>query len=236
MLIVGGIDIGNRKDISPRLTQTILDADVILVENLQMFIDLCIYLEIKPTAEIIHYYAPMEELKDLSIVSLVEEHLKNNKIVLILSDDGMPGIADPGGRVVHMAHSNGYQVSVVPGPSIISTLPAVLGLDSKRFTFEDELPSDQDSRRKLLFKLKNEKRGFLFLVKNRRDENANFKNILLDIVSIFPENLSIGIGLNITMPEEKIIRTSIGDVMNDLSSYTFSQKDFISVYVEESYE
>jgi 16S rRNA C1402 (ribose-2'-O) methylase RsmI len=231
MLLVCGVDIGNRKDVSSRLADAILDADVILVENPEMFFDLCIEIDVNPLAEIIHYYAPMEELQDLRIVSAVDEHLKKNKLVLLVSDDGMPGIADPGGRIVQMAHHKGHTISVIPGPSIVSTLPAVLGLDSRRFTFEDELPSLQADRIKMLNKLKNEERGFLFIVKNRRDENSNFKNILFDIVSVFPHKTSIGIGLNITMPNEKIILSSVGEIVLKVSSESFSASDFISVYV-----
>ena len=231
MLLVCGVDIGNRKDVSSRLADAILDADVILVENPEMFFDLCIEIDVNPLAEIIHYYAPMEDLKDLYIVSVVNQHLKNNKLVLLVSDDGMPGIADPGGRIVQMAHHEGHALSVIPGPSIVSTLPSVLGLDSRRFTFEDELPSLQVDRIKMLNKLKNEQRGFLFIVKNRRDENSNFKNILFDIASVFPQKTSIGLGINITMPNEKIILSSIGDIMLKVANESFSVSDFISVYV-----
>jgi 16S rRNA (cytidine1402-2'-O)-methyltransferase len=232
MLLVCGVDIGNRKDVSARLADAILDADVILVENPEMFFDLCIEIDVNPLAEIVHYYAPMEELRDLQIVSAVSQHLKNNKLVLLVSDDGMPGIADPGGRIVQMAHHEGHTVSVIPGPSIVSTLPSVLGLDSRRFTFEDELPSLQADRLKMLNKLKNEHRGFLFIVKNRRDENTNFKNILFDIVSVFPQQTSIGVGLNLTMENEKIILSSVGEIISRVANEHFSVSDFISVYVD----
>jgi 16S rRNA (cytidine1402-2'-O)-methyltransferase len=232
MLIVCGVDIGNRKDVSARLADAILDADVILVENPEMFFDLCVEINVNPLAEIIHYYAPMEELKDLYIVSAVDQHLKSNKLVLLVSDDGMPGIADPGGRIVQMAHHRGHPVSVIPGPSIVSTLPSVLGLDSRRFTFEDELPNSQPERLEMLNKLKNERRGFLFIVKNRRDENANFKNILFDIASVFPQQTTIGVGLNLTMENEKIILSSVGEIVLRVANEHFSASDFISVYVD----
>jgi 16S rRNA (cytidine1402-2'-O)-methyltransferase len=232
MLIVCGVDIGNRKDVSARLADAILDADIILVENPEMFFDLCIEIDVNPLAEIIHYYAPMEELRDLYIVSAVNQHLKNNKLVLLVSDDGMPGIADPGGRIVQMAHQEGHSVSVIPGPSIVSTLPSVLGLDSRRFTFEDELPSSQPERLEMLNKLKNERRGFLFIVKNRRDENSNFKNILSDIHLVFPQKTSIGLGINLTMANEKIILSSVGEILLKIANENFSPSDFISVYVD----
>jgi 16S rRNA (cytidine1402-2'-O)-methyltransferase len=236
MLVVCGVDIGNRLDVGSRLRDAIALADVILVESLELFFDLCIDLDVNPWGEVIHYYAPMNEENDLRIVSEVNNHLANNKLVLIVSDDGMPGIADPGGRIVDMAHREGHKVSVIPGPSIISTLPAVLGVDSRRFTFEDELPQDQEKRRVFLDKLKKEKRGFLFIVKNRRDDNVDFINILQDIVDIFPGHTSIGIGLNLTMTNERIIKSFAENIIEKLKDYSFTEKDFISVYVEEAYE
>jgi hypothetical protein len=83
----------------------------------------------------------------------------------------------------------------------------------------------------MLNKLKTEQRGFLFIVKNRRDENSNFKNILFDIVSVFPHKTSIGIGINITMPNEKIILSSVGEIALRVSNQSFLASDFISVYV-----
>lgn len=232
MLIVGGVDIGNRKDISPRMIETILDADVIVAENLEMFNSLCISLSLSPKAKLIEYYAPMHESKEVAILYKITEYLDNNKKVLIVTDDGMPGVADPGGRIIQMAHSLKHRVTVVPGPSIVSTLPAVLGLDSRRFTFEDELPSGQAERIAMLQKLKAEDRGFLFIVKNRRDENTKFYEVLDDIREVFPGETPIGVGLNLTMPNEKIILSSVDDIMRKLGDYIITQKDFISVFVQ----
>jgi len=236
MLIVGGVDIGNRKDVSPRMIDAIRSSDIILAENIRLFLDLCNTLNIEVEAEIIHYYAPMDEEKDLKIVSEIDTALALDKTVLVVSDDGMPGIADPGGRIIRMAHERGHRVTVVPGPSIVSTLPAVLGVYGGSFTFEDELPDIYEQRLEKLNRLKNENRGFLFIVKNRRDDNVVFKETLKDIVSVFPSYCEVGIGLNITMPNEKIILGNVSTIMNQVKEYEFSPKDFIAVYVGASYE
>jgi 16S rRNA (cytidine1402-2'-O)-methyltransferase len=232
MLIVGGIDIGNRKDIGTRLIEAIQSSEVIVAENLEHFKRLCNDLKISTNAQLIEYYAPMDPVKELDVISDVIDHLSNNRSVLLLADDGMPGIADPGGRLVHMAHDVGLKVTVIPGPSIVSTLPAVLGVDSRRFTFEDELPFERHDRLQLLQKLKAEGRGVVFIVKNRRDENANFKSVLKDIQLVFPAKNKIGIGLNLTMPNEMIVLSSVADLYENFDHYNFTQNDFISVYIE----
>jgi 16S rRNA (cytidine1402-2'-O)-methyltransferase len=233
MLIVGGVDIGNRRDIGSRMIDAIRFADVIVAENISNFQTLCNSLGIDTMAILVEYYAPMDPLKELDIVTDIVDYLANDKRVLLLTDDGMPGIADPGGRLIKLAHKMSYKVTVIPGPSIVSTLPAVLGVDSRRFTFEDELPSDRHERLRMLQKLRSEDRGFLFIVKNRRDENYNFKNILADIDIVFDPHTQIGLGVNLTMPNEMILLSTVSELLNSLEHYTFTQQDFISVYIGE---
>jgi 16S rRNA (cytidine1402-2'-O)-methyltransferase len=232
MLIVGGVDIGNRKDIGIRMIEAIQSSNVIVAESLNHFQKLCRDLKISTNAELIEYYAPMDPSKELDIISDVIDHLSNERSVLLLTDDGMPGIADPGGRLIQMAHNVGLKVTVIPGPSIVSTLPAVLGIDSRRFTFEDELPSDRPERLQLLQKLRSEDRGVVFIVKNRRDDNTNFKSVMKDIQLVFPAENKIGVGLNLTMPNEMIVLSSVADLYSNFDHYNFTQNDFISVYIE----
>jgi 16S rRNA (cytidine1402-2'-O)-methyltransferase len=232
MLIVGGIDIGNRLDISKRVLNAISYFPVIVVENIENFNRMCVELGIAPKAKVIEYYAPMDESEEQQVIKTVIGHLSDGMDVLLLSDDGMPGIADPGGLLIDMAHREGHRVSTFPGPSIVSTLPAVLGVDSRRFTFEDEIPSDRSERLKLLQKLYGEGRGVVFIVKNRRDDNATFKDVVKDIATVIPRGNLIGVGVNLTMKNELIIKTRVGELYDRLEHYNFSMEDFISLYVD----
>jgi len=76
----------------------------------------------------------------------------------------------------------------------------------------------------------------LFIVKNRRDHNLLLKEIILDIAKIFPSQTTVGIGLNLTMDNEQIIYSSASEIFNRIKNYPITQKDFISVYIEASYE
>lgn len=237
MLIIGGVDIGNRKDIGPRLIEAINNTKTVVIENKGSFFSLCSDLRIDPRGHVLlEYPSPIDEDLEKHICDRVLTQLSEGVNVLVLSDDGMPGIADPGGKLVHLAHQNNYRVTVIPGPSIVSTLPAVLGLDSRRFTFEDELPINQDERIDMLVKLKQQKRGFLFIVKNRRDHNLLFSDIALDIQEVFPAHTPVGIGINLTMDNEQIIYSCASEIFNRIKNYPITQKDFISVYVEACYE
>jgi 16S rRNA C1402 (ribose-2'-O) methylase RsmI len=232
MLIVGGIDIGNRMDVSSRIINAISHFRVIVVENIHNFNRLCSELGLAPRAKVVEYFSPMDAVEEQNVIDMIMEHLADGDDVLLLSDDGMPGIADPGGLLIDYAHRAGHRVSVFPGPSIVSTLPAVLGVDSRRFTFEDEIPSDKTERLQLLEKLYGEGRGVVFIVKNRRDDNGTFKEVIKDIASVIPKENIIGLGVNLTMKNEMIIKTRVGKLYDSLESYNFSQEDFISLYVD----
>jgi 16S rRNA (cytidine1402-2'-O)-methyltransferase len=232
MLVIGGVDIGNRQDIGQRVLDAISSYKVIVVENLFVFSNLCNSLKIYPNGKVIEYFSPMDSQEEQKIVKEIMNYLNKDVNVLMLSDDGMPGIADPGGLIVDMAHRLGHRVSVLPGPSVVSTLPAVLGVDSRSFTFEDSIPSERFERLAFFQKLYSEGRGVVFIVKNRRDENFTFKEILKDIQLVFPKENMVGIGINMTMDKELIFKTKVSEVSERLSAYKFSQEDFISLYVD----
>lgn len=233
MLIVCGIDIGNRLDISQRVASAILAADAIVVENAQMFQKLCLDLNINTSSQIIEYYNPIEYSLEIEIVRSVTELLSKDKTVILLSDDGMPGMSDPGGRLVHAAHESGFVVSVIPGPSIVSTLPAVTGLNGTRFVYDDEIPDNESDRIARFIEARESKMGYMFIVKNRRDHNSMFFKILNELQDTMGKDRKIGIGINLTMPEELVIMDTISGAINRLRSVRIEQKDFISVYVQE---
>lgn len=232
MLIVGGIDIGNRLDIGSRMISAIKDSDIVLVENKSMFDNLCKDLSVIPSGSIIEYYAPMDEELEEPIILKVIEALKNNKNVLICPDDGMAGIADPGGKIIAIAHEEGLPVEVIPGPSIISALPAILGVGGKSFIFEDDIPGESsDLRIERLAWIKESKMPYLFLVKNRRDDNSKVLEILKDIETVFGRYCQVGIGINISMTNQSIARGSILKIISKVSDMNISQSDFISIVI-----
>lgn len=237
MLIVGGLDIGNRLDINPRMLLALQNSDIVLVENKVMFDRLCADLKISPSGNIIEYYSPMDESEELAVISKVIEALSDNHSVLICPDDGMASIADPGGKLISIARKLGYDISVIPGPSIISTLPAIFGIGGKSFIFEDDIPgTDSELINSKLYWVKESKLPYMFLFKNRRDHNVLLIDILKNIQEIFGERRLIGVGINVTMQNEKILLGHPSKIIKDVSSLDITQQDFISVVVDGQYE
>jgi len=231
MLIVGGVDIGNRLDVGPRMMSAIRDSDIVLVENKHLFDNLCKDLAIVPSGVIIEYYAPMDEELEAPIILEVMQALKNNKKVLICPDDGLAGVADPGGKIIVIAHEHGLPVEVIPGPSIVSALPAILGVGGKSFMFEDDVSGSSSSRLEKFTWVKQSHTPYLFLVKNRRDHNFKIIEILKDIEAVFGKYHPVGIGINVTMTNQTIIRDSVSVVIDKVLDIKIQQSDFISILI-----
>ncbi|MCA0177920.1 MAG: SAM-dependent methyltransferase [Proteobacteria bacterium] len=75
------------------------------------------------------------------------------KTVGLLSDAGLPGVADPGANLVATAHRHGVTVQVLAGPSSLTLALAASGLNGQRFAFEGYLPQDAGERGKRIIQL-----------------------------------------------------------------------------------
>ena len=72
----------------------------------------------------------------------------------LISDAGMPGIADPGSHLVHLLRQKGVEgIKVIPGPSSILLALISSGLEAQRFSFQGYIPADSEGRRKALKEL-----------------------------------------------------------------------------------
>ncbi|HUP06933.1 MAG TPA: SAM-dependent methyltransferase, partial [Caldimonas sp.] len=64
----------------------------------------------------------------------------------LLSEAGLPAVADPGALVVAAAHAEGFEVEALPGPSALLLALAASGLEGQRFAFVGYLPTEADAR------------------------------------------------------------------------------------------
>ncbi len=79
--------------------------------------------------------------------------LKNGRDAAIVSEAGMPGIADPGARLVQAAHSSGVRVLPLIGPSSLFLALAASGLNGQQFTFHGYLPIKPNERKPAIKRL-----------------------------------------------------------------------------------
>ena len=150
--------------------------------------------------------------KDSEYQDLVEimDKLKLGIDVGILSEAGMPGIADPGAKLVEMAHKNNIEVKPLVGPSSIYLALAASGLNGQKFSFHGYLPIDKMELRKELIGIQNQslkdKSCHIFI------ETPYRNNQLLDfILSVCNSSCSLCIASEITCENEFIKTKTLSD-------------------------
>jgi 16S rRNA (cytidine1402-2'-O)-methyltransferase len=94
--------------------------------------------------------------------------LQSGDDVLLITDAGMPGVSDPGYRLVAAAAAAGLRVTVLPGPSAVTAALAVSGLPSDRFCFEGFPPRRDGPRARRFAGLAAEPRTLVFFEAARR--------------------------------------------------------------------
>jgi 16S rRNA (cytidine1402-2'-O)-methyltransferase len=135
-LVLVGTPIGNLGDLSARAIETLRDADVIAAEDTRRTRALLSAFDIPAGRRLRALHAHNERAEARKIVDLVA----SGKRVAYVTDAGMPGIADPGERLVQACMAAGLPVEIVPGPSALVTALVVSGLPTSRFRFEGFLP------------------------------------------------------------------------------------------------
>jgi 16S rRNA (cytidine1402-2'-O)-methyltransferase len=102
--------IGNLDDLSPRAVRTLAEADVVACEDTRRTGRL-----LKAAGVSARKLIAVHEHNELAQVETVLDHLRAGEHVAVVSDAGMPGISDPGERLVRAAVHAGFEVQVVPG-------------------------------------------------------------------------------------------------------------------------
>ena len=158
MLILACLPIGDVRDASAHLIESIQNATYVAAEDSRKFARLCQELNIKHHAKVITFFEGNESEKIDELTSL----LKSQKDVLVLTDAGAPGVSDPGYRLIRAAVESDVKIKVLPGPSAVVTALLLSGLPTDRFCFEGFPPRTQGARSKWFNDLAQEERTIIF--------------------------------------------------------------------------
>lgn len=139
-LILCGTPIGNLGDAAPRLARALESADLIYAEDTRRSRVLLGSLGVEGTLR--SYFVGNEDSRSKEM----GERLRAGDTIVLITDAGMPAVSDPGVSAVRAAREVGATISVVPGPSAVTTALAVSGLSADRFTFEGFLPRQRSDR------------------------------------------------------------------------------------------
>ncbi len=158
MLILACLPIGDARDASSHLIESIQNATYVAAEDSRKFARLCQELNIKHHAKVITFFEGNESEKIDELTSL----LKSQKDILVVTDAGAPGVSDPGYRLIRAAVEADVKIKVLPGPSAVVTALLLSGLPTDRFCFEGFPPRTQGARSKWFNDLAQEERTIIF--------------------------------------------------------------------------
>lgn len=200
-LYLVGTPIGNLEDITLRAIRILKESDLIAAEDTRTAKILLGHCGIaKP---LVSYYDPKEATQSPPLV----ERLRKGETVSLISESGMPGISDPGFRLVRSALDAGIPVVPIPGPSSLLSALVVSGLPTDRFVFEGFLPARSSARRKRLVSLRDEDRTLIFFESPRRLSAA-----LRDMeLTLGPRRVAVA--RELTKKFEEIIRGTVPEVI-----------------------
>lgn len=156
-VVLAATPIGNLDDASPRLAAALADADVVAAEDTRRLLTLARRLGVRPRRVVSHF-----EHNEADRLAELLDVVRGGGTVLVVSDAGMPTVADPGFALVRAAAAEGLAVTVVPGPSAVLAALAVSGLPTDRFAFEGFLPRRAGDRARAVAELATERRTIVF--------------------------------------------------------------------------
>jgi 16S rRNA (cytidine1402-2'-O)-methyltransferase len=203
VLTLAAVPIGQAEDASPRLKAQLEAADIIAAEDTRRVRRLAASLGVELQGRIVSYYDAVEMRRTQTLIA----ELQAGQNVLLVTDAGMPGISDPGYRLVAAAAAGGITVTALPGPSAVTTALAVSGLPTDRFCFEGFPPRKNGERTRRFEELAADVRTQVFFESPRR-----LPVTLTELVVSHGEERPGVVCRELTKTHEEIIRGTLAEL------------------------
>jgi 16S rRNA (cytidine1402-2'-O)-methyltransferase len=207
-LTVAAAPIGQPADASGRLAGALASAGVIAAEDTRRLRRLAGALGVRLTGRVMSYYDDVEARR---VPALLAE-LTAGQDVLLITDAGMPGVSDPGYRLIAAAADAGLRVTVLPGPSAVTTALVISGLPSDRFAFEGFPPRRAGERARRFAELAAERRTLLFFESPRR-----LAATLAELATAFGGERRAAVCRELTKTHEEVIRGTLAELAAQLA-------------------
>ena len=202
MLFIVPTPIGNLKDITLRGLEVLKEVEYIFCEDTRRTKILLDHYGIK-NKKLISYFAPKENEK----IPYILQILKNHHSALVV-DSGMPGISDPGYKLIKACLENNIKIEVLPGPSAFLTALISSGLPIDKFLFLGFLP--KKGLRNYFEKLKDLEVTFVFYESPKR-----ILKTLKTIKEVFKEG-KIVIAREISKIHQEYLRGNLDEIIEIL--------------------
>ncbi|MCR5389238.1 MAG: 16S rRNA (cytidine(1402)-2'-O)-methyltransferase [Lachnospiraceae bacterium] len=201
MLYLCATPIGNLKDITERVLETLQSVDVIAAEDTRNSIHLLTHFGIKTPLTSYHEYNKYDKAEVLI------GRMRAGEDVALITDAGTPAISDPGEVLVQMCNDAGIRVTSLPGAAACITALTLSGLHTRRFCFEGFLPSDKKELADVLEDLKKEYRTIIVY------EAPHHLKKTLSLLSDTLGDRKITICRELTKKFETVMPTTFGEAL-----------------------
>ncbi len=204
-LFLVGTPIGNLEDITLRAIRTLGEVDLVACEDTRHTQVLLNHFNIQTPTISYHEHNELTRAPELIL------RLEEGEHIAVVSDAGMPGISDPGHRLVTLCIRHGIEVQPVPGPSAFLAALIAGGLSTQPFRFAGFLPSKKGQRRKELESLKDLAATLVFYEAPHR-----ILECLEDIADILGDRMVV-VAREVTKIHEEFLRGTCREALEELS-------------------
>jgi 16S rRNA (cytidine1402-2'-O)-methyltransferase len=204
-LYVVGTPIGNRGDLAGRARETLAAVDLVAAEDTRRTGRLLEGLGVR--GKLVSYFEGNERERTDQLLAA----LRDGSDVAIVTDGGMPGVSDPGFRLVRACADEGIDVRVVPGPSAAVAALVISGLPTDRFVFEGFLPRREGERARRVRALADDPRTIVVFESPLRVQT------LLGEVLAELGNRRVAVARELTKLHEEVLRGRASEVLEQIA-------------------
>jgi len=197
--------IGNLEDITLRALRVLKEVDLIACEDSRQTLKLLSHYGIQTRLVSYHEHNEMTKAAELVV------DLEGGASIALVTDAGMPGISDPGFRLISLAIRHHVPVVPIPGASAFLAALVASGLPTDSFHFSGFLPSKSGERRKLLKSVKDSPRTQVFYEAPHR-----LLETLADVVKVLGSDRHVVMAREVTKLHEEFLRGRAKDVLEQL--------------------
>lgn len=201
-LYLVGTPIGNMEDITLRALRILKEVDLIACEDTRHTVQLLDHYGIEKMTVSYHEHNELTRAAELIV------HLEQGDNIAMVSDAGMPGVSDPGYRLIALAVRHHIKVVPVPGASAFLSALVASGLATDSFRFNGFLPAKQGARRTLVEAIRHSPRTQIFYEAPHRIVEA-----LGDVVELLGPDRHVVVAREVTKLHEEFLRGRAEDLL-----------------------
>ncbi|MBI3644946.1 MAG: 16S rRNA (cytidine(1402)-2'-O)-methyltransferase [Acidobacteriales bacterium] len=199
--------IGNLEDITLRALRVLKEVDLIACEDTRQTQKLLSHYGIQTRTVSYHEHNEMTKAAELVV------DLESGAKIALVTDAGMPGISDPGFRLIALAIRHHVPVVPIPGASAFLAALVASGLPTDSFRFSGFLPAKSGQRRKLIESVKDSPRTQVFYEAPHR-----LLETLADVCEVLGNDRHVVVAREVTKLHEEFLRGRASEVLEQLKA------------------